>query len=59
MQCVIKKLAPVIKAPLCALVNKSMESGVFPDLMKLAKVLPLHKGGELQIPFESARKSCL
>ena len=28
------------------LFNRSLEEGVFPDLMKLAKIIPLHKGGE-------------
>ena len=33
----------VIKGPLCVIFNKSSKSGVFPDLMKMAKVLPLFK----------------
>ena len=46
----LKKLASVIKLPLCNIINKSLQSGVFPDLMKLALVTPLHKGGESRLP---------
>ena len=46
----LKRLVSVIKLPLCIIFNKSLFSGVFPDLMKVAKVLPLYKGGEQSIP---------
>ena len=36
--------------PLTALISTSLQSGIFPDLMKIAKVIPLHKGGEMNIP---------
>ena len=42
----LKRLISVTKLPLCVLFNRSLEEGVFPDLMKLAKIIPLHKGGE-------------
>ena len=42
----LKRLIPVIKGPLCTIFNKSLVLGIFPDLMKLAKIIPLHKGGE-------------
>ena len=32
-----------IAVPLCDIINDSFSSGVFPDLMKLAKVIPLYK----------------
>ena len=38
----------VIKVPFCH-VNESLKNGVFPDLMKVAKVLPLHKSGEMNL----------
>ena len=41
----LKKLIAIIKKPLCVIVNKSLTSGVFPDLLKLAKVILLHKSG--------------
>ena len=31
------------------LINKSLSSGVFPDEMKVAKVIPLFKGGDSQL----------
>ena len=46
----LKNIISVINVPLCLIINKSLDSGIFPDLMKLAKVIPLHKGGESQIP---------
>ena len=42
----LKKLVHVIKCPLCVIFNKSLQSGVFPDLMKLAKVIPIFKAGD-------------
>ena len=46
----LKKLVAVLKQPLCVIFNKSLNIGTFPDLMKIAKVLPLFKHGEKQIP---------
>ena len=46
----LKKLVSVIKGPLCVIFNKSLSSGIFPDLMKLAKVVPLHKSGDTNLP---------
>ena len=40
----LKDLIPYLCEPLCILINKSLESGVFPNLMKLAEVVPLYKG---------------
>ena len=39
----------VIKGPLCVIFNKSSKSGVFPDLMKMAKVLPLFKANDSKL----------
>ena len=41
----LKQLVNVLKVPLCVIFNKSLSAGEFPDLMKIAKVIPLHKGG--------------
>ena len=30
---------------LAVIINKSFQEGIFPDQMKLAKVVPIHKGG--------------
>ena len=45
----LKSLIHVIKLPLCVVFNKSLQTGVFPNLMKLAKLIPLHKGGERDV----------
>ena len=40
----LKELSDVLCKPLCLLTNRSMHLGIFPDLMKLAEVIPLYKG---------------
>ena len=45
----LKRLISVLKSPLCVVINKSLKEGVFPDLMKVAKIIPLHKGGECDV----------
>ena len=40
----LKELSGSICTPLCLITNMSMESGIFPDLMKLAEIVPLYKG---------------
>ena len=40
----LKELCPLPSKPLSMLFNKSITEGVFPYLMKLAQVVPLHKG---------------
>ena len=42
----LKWLHPVIVEPLSIIFNQSIKHGVFPDLMKLAEIVPLHKGGD-------------
>ena len=39
----LKDLAPILCEPLCIITNQSMHTGIFPDLMKLAEVVPLYK----------------
>ena len=41
-------VADLIVVPLCHIINLSFSSGVFPDVLKVAKVIPLHKGGSTQ-----------
>ena len=40
---IVKLAEPAILKPLTLLLNKSIESSVFPDNMKFAQVVPLHK----------------
>ena len=44
----LKIAADLIVIPLCYIINISFSTGVFPDVLKVAKVIPLHKGGSTQ-----------
>ena len=46
----IKDVVDIIVIPLCHIINISFNTGVFPDMLKIAKVLPLHKGGSTLDP---------
>ena len=46
----LKILSEYIAAPFCDIINDSFSSGVFPDLMKLAKVVPLYKKSSPENP---------
>ena len=43
---IMKNIYATIEVPLLHIVNLSFKNGVFPDKMKIAKVLPLFKSGE-------------
>ena len=45
----LKQLANVLKGPLTVVINKSLSRGEFPDLLKLARVVPLFKAGEMEL----------
>jgi len=65
----IKLSANVIAPILCDLYNYSITSGVFPDVLKLAYVIPVHKSGPKEIcnnyrpislsPFAKIFEKCL
>jgi len=42
----LKVVAPVILSPLLHIFNLSFSTGVFPDRLKLAKVIPVFKKGD-------------
>ena len=42
----LKWLRPVITRPLSLIFNMSLEQGIFPNNMKIAEIVPLHKGGD-------------
>jgi len=42
----IKVLFPDIVNPLLDICNKSLQQGIFPDKMKIAKVIPIFKAGD-------------
>ena len=41
----LKIVADIIVIPLCKIINCSFSTGVFPDVLKVSKIIPLHKGG--------------
>jgi hypothetical protein len=46
----LKIIAPNIVAPLTKAINKSIHEGVFPQILKTAKLQPLHKSGDRALP---------
>ena len=47
---IIKLAAQLLSPSIAMLINKSIATGQFPSQMKLAKVLPIYKGGEKSDP---------
>ena len=41
-------MADLIVFPLCNIINMSISKGIFPEKLKIVKVIPLHKGGSTQ-----------
>jgi len=46
LECVVKQCIEQLKLPLTNIYNTSLESGIFPDKLKIAKVIPVHKKGD-------------
>ena len=46
---IVKIISEVIAGPFSHVCNRSFESGVFPDKMKLAKIVPIFKSGDNQV----------
>jgi hypothetical protein len=43
---VVKQCIKLLKKPLANIYNASLESGIFPDQLKIAKVVPVYKKGD-------------
>ena len=43
---VVKEIAPLIENPLLHIFNLCLTTGIFPDEMKIARVIPIHKSGD-------------
>ena len=41
----LKLIPDLILVPLCKVISTSFTSGIFPDALKICKVIPIHKGG--------------
>ena len=50
----MRNINSAISFPLSVIINQSLHSGIFPDRLKIAKVLPLFKKGEKDI-FDNYR----
>ena len=46
--CLVKKIIPHIVKPLAHICNTSLMNGIFPDRMKIARVIPLLKNGDVK-----------
>ena len=42
----LKRIKACISSPLCLIVNQSLNTGIFPGELKIAKVIPLYKKGD-------------
>ena len=47
---ILKEIVDSICSPLASLCNRSLAEGKFPECMKLAEIVPLHKGGKTTLP---------
>ena len=47
--CLVKKVIDYITVPLSKIFNLSFQQGIFPDRMKIAKVIPLFKAGQKDV----------
>ena len=43
---VVEKCIQFLKGPLANIYNASLEQGIFPDKLKLAKIIPIYKKGD-------------
>ena len=43
---IVKFTADIIKKPLTYVINQSLKTGIFPERLKVAKIIPLHKKGD-------------
>ncbi|CAL4122559.1 unnamed protein product, partial [Meganyctiphanes norvegica] len=41
----IQTISSLVSSPLCKVINQAIETGIYPDLLKIAKVIPIHKKG--------------
>ena len=44
----LKIIPDLILVPLCKIINHSFITGVFPEVLKICKVIPIHKGGSTE-----------
>ena len=44
----LQDASDIIITPLCHIINLSLSTGIFPDILKITKVVAIHKGGSTQ-----------
>ena len=44
----LKLIPDLILIPLCRIINRSFQTGVYPDALKISEVIPIHKGGSTE-----------
>jgi hypothetical protein len=47
--CLLKKIAHILVHPLTLIINQSLVSGIVPEAIKIAKVIPLHKKDDKRV----------
>lgn len=47
---ILKEIFPCIEVPICNMFSKCLEEGYFPDQLKKAKIVPVHKKGDMELP---------
>ena len=45
----LKHLEPLLSKPLALIINQSLAMGIFPDKLKIAKVIPIHKKNDIHL----------
>ena len=44
----LKLIPDLILTPLCRIINRSFQTGVYPDALKISEVIPIHEGGSTE-----------
>jgi hypothetical protein len=45
----IKRLRPLLYKPLTIIINQSLNTGIVPDKIKIGKIIPIHKKGDVHL----------
>ena len=43
---VLKAIMPIISKPVTLIINQMLNTGIFPDNLKITKIVPLYKKGD-------------
>jgi hypothetical protein len=45
----LKKLQPILNKPISVIINQSLKTGIFPNRLKIAKIMPIHKKDSIHL----------